>query len=96
MIAIKKEPGRRPEVVEIENELKPLQEAVGGYIETVHWYGMDGLVIICNEEGLINGLPFNTDIGGLWLFGTILIVGDGGEEFTDVPEKYLPQLLRTL
>ena len=94
MIAIKKEPGRRPVVVEIENDLKPLQDAVGGYIEAVHLPG--GLIIICNEEGLINNLPFNTYLAGHYLFGPILIVGDGGEDFADVPEKYLAPLLHVL
>lgn len=94
MRAIKKVPGRRPEVVEIENDLKPLQEAVGGYIEAVTLPG--GLVIICNEEGLINHLPFNTFIAGHYLFGPILVVGDGGEDFADVPERYVPNLLGVL
>ena len=94
MRAIKKEPGRRPEVVEIQNELKPLQEAVGGYIDAVDLPG--GLVIICNEEGLLNHLPFNTFIAGHYLFGPILIVGDGGEEFADVPDKYVQPLLAVL
>ena len=94
MRVIKKEAGRRAEVVEIENDLKVLQQAVDGWIECVTL--PNGLVIICNEEGLINNLPFNTFIGGHWLFGDILIVGDGGEDFTDIPEKYVPQLLKAL
>ena len=28
-------PGEAPEVREVENDLKPLQELVGGYIETI-------------------------------------------------------------
>lgn len=35
MKVIIKEPGQRPRVTEIENSLSALQEAVGGYIETV-------------------------------------------------------------
>ena len=96
MRVIKKEPGRRAKLVEIENDLKPLQQAVGGYIEVVRLPGLDDMLIICDEEGLIKHLPFNTAIGGLWLWGTILIVGDGGEDFTDVPDKYVPLLLSTL
>lgn len=35
MKAIIKEPGKKPRITEIENKLSALQEAVGGYIETV-------------------------------------------------------------
>lgn len=35
MKGIIKEPGQRPRVTKIENSLSALQEAVGGYIETV-------------------------------------------------------------
>lgn len=94
MIAIKKVPGERPVVVEIEDDLKTLQEAVEGYIEAVTLPG--GLVIVCNDEGLINNLPFNTFVAGHYLFGNILIVGDGGDCFADIPEKYIPLLLNVL
>lgn len=35
MKAIIKEPGKKPRITEIENNLTALQEAVGGHIETV-------------------------------------------------------------
>lgn len=94
MRVIKKEPGQLARVVEIENELKPLQEAVGGYIECVTL--PNGLVVICNEEGLLMGLPYNTVFAGIPFVGTILVVGDGGEDFTDVPEEYVTHLIRAL
>lgn len=94
MRVIKKEPGRRAQVVEIENDLKPLQEAVGGWIET---YTLpNGLCVICDEEGLLKRLPYNTFFAGNHFVGPILIVGVDGEDFTDVPDKYVPQLLRSL
>ena len=95
MIAIKKEPGQRAVVVEIENDLKDLQEAVGGYIEVAYPY-KEPVGVICNEEGLITSLPFNTYIRGYFLFGTILIVGLTEDDFCDVPEKYLCKLLNVL
>lgn len=94
MIAIKKEPGKRPVVVEIEDDLKALQEAVGGWIETVTL--PYGLCVICNEEGRIMGLPFNTIFAGIPLVGTFLVVGTKGEDFADVPEKYVPKVLQLL
>lgn len=70
-------------VIEIDNELKALQEAVGGYIECVR-VGF-GTVIICDEEGRLKGKPLNCRIGGVSFVGTILAVGEASEEFTDVP-----------
>ena len=43
---------------EIANDLRALQHAVDGYIETV---GLrDGAVMIVDEEGLLKGKPYNT------------------------------------
>lgn len=94
MIAIKKEPGRRARVVEIENDLKALQQAVGGWIETVTL--PNGLCVICDEEGLLKRKSYNTYIGGIDFVGTILIVGVDGENFADVPEEWLCPMLNAL
>ena len=72
-------------VIDIPNELKSLQNAVGGYIETVPIY--DDLVAICNEEGRIMGLPYNFSMRGHDFVGTVLFVGVDGEEFADVPKS---------
>ena len=78
-----KEPGKAPEIRQIDNTLKALQDVVGGYIETVTV--ATDMVIICNEEGLIKHLLPNCRILGCYFVGTILAVGVDGEEFTDVP-----------
>ena len=78
-----KEPGKAPEIRQIDNTLKALQDIVGGYIETVTI--ATDMVIICNEEGLIKHLPPNCRILGCYFVGTILAAGVDGEEFTDVP-----------
>jgi hypothetical protein len=67
----------------ISNSLKNLQNTVDGYIETVTV--ASDMVIICNEEGLINWLPFNCAVGGHLLHGDIVVVGTDGEDFTDIP-----------
>jgi len=79
---LKKEPGKKARWVEIENELKPLQEAVGGYLESVTLF--EDLVILCDEEGRLKGLPYNCEICGVTFVGTILICGVEGEEFADL------------
>ena len=65
-----------PEVVEVPDTLKSLQELVGGYIEYCYMPNHEDVVIICNEEGKINGMGPNRDIGHDIIFGPFLVVGD--------------------
>ena len=78
-----KRPGCPPRSVWVTNSLKNLQNAVGGYIETVTLTA--DLVVICNEEGRILGLPHNCEICGVDFCGDIIIAGVRGDEFADVP-----------
>ena len=87
------EPGKAAYESEIENSLNAEQEIVGGYIEVV--YNDDDTIIICNEEGKLQGLKGNRhlDNGNSIISGTFFIVGDGGEDFRSLTdeetEKYL-------
>lgn len=67
----------------VPNQLHPLQELVGGYIETV-FISTDACVI-CNDEGRILGMPHNCVYEGVDFVGPILIVGVNGDEFCDCP-----------
>lgn len=67
----------------IPNELDVLQQLVGGYVESLTI--TTDAVILCNEEGRINGQEYNCNFCGIDLVGPILIVGTDGEEFTDCP-----------
>ena len=72
----------------VSNTLKNLQKHVGGNIEAVTLGG--GLVLLCDEEGRINGKPYNctifpTKMALMTFFGDIVIVGADEDEFTDVP-----------
>lgn len=78
-----KEPGKRFKVREVKNDLRQLQELVGGYIEAVTI--MTDCVVLCNEEGRILGLPENAAFGTLWA-GTVVACGVDGDEFGDVPD----------
>jgi hypothetical protein len=70
-------------VTNISPTLENLQKTVGGYIETVTF---NEWVILCNENGKIEGLPYNMRIGNLdVLVGTIIVLGIAGEEFSDCP-----------
>ena len=83
MRAVAKRPGEPGKVINIDNDLKALQEYVGGNIETFT-FSTDACVI-CNEEGRIIGLPYNVTFLGHRFCGPILIVGVKSEEFTDCP-----------
>lgn len=93
-----KNPGETPILgAEIANTLESLQQHVGGNIETVRL--CKDLTIICNEEGLLRGLPYNCTICGADFVGPIIICGVDGDEFCSVPvddwrtmEALLPQL----
>ena len=55
------QPMRPPRIVTIPNELKAMQNLVDGYIEEYYPFD-DNAVIICNEEGKLNGLSLNRAI----------------------------------
>lgn len=75
--------GEAAYLTRIDNTLNELQSIVGGYIEALTI--AKDMVIICNEEGRINGSLFNTSICGEQLFGTIIICGVSNEGFADIP-----------
>ena len=90
-------PGQHPQQVEIGNDLKALQQAVGGTIAAVYPFA-DPVAIICNDDGKLMGLPLNRalwDEDGLMydvIAGTFLVVGLGEEDFAsltpELAQKY--------
>lgn len=78
-----KQPGRLPYVTHISNTLENLQKNVGGYIEAAKL--CTDFVVICNEEGVINNMPFNCSFCGNHWFGPLIFAGVKGDEFFDVP-----------
>lgn len=81
-----KDPRGKPRHVHIENNLKNLQNTVGGRIETATL--CTDCVVICNEEGRLQGLPYCCTICGMDFFGTVVICGVDGEEFADLPGDF--------
>lgn len=80
----------------ISNTLENLQKNVNGYIETVtktlsrvDENGTETetvkIVIICNEDGRLLGLPYCCTILGIDFVGDIIICGIDGDEFADIP-----------
>ena len=55
------EPGKRAQVVEIENTLEAMQRTVGGLIEAIYT-DHDYVCLIVNEDGKLLDLPMNRAI----------------------------------
>lgn len=82
--AIIKRPDERfGHVTNISPTLKNLQNTVDGRIEAVY---LGDSVLLCNEEGKLQELPFNIYIGDDdCIMGTLAVVGVDGEDFGDCP-----------
>ena len=90
-------PGQHPQQVEIDNNLKALQQAVGGSIGASYPFA-DPVAIICNDDGKLMGLPLNRALrdenGQMYdvIAGTFLVVGLGEEDFAsltpELAQKY--------
>lgn len=88
MRAIVKEVGKPPKVEDIANELETIQGIVGGYIEAVS--AGQGICLICNEEGKLNGLPPNFPIGHDVIVGNAVFVGYGRSgDFADLTDEQI-------
>ena len=65
-----------PIEMEIENTLEAKQKLVGGNIECVYPRYDDDVLFICNDEGKINGMGLNREIGHDVIYGPFLVVGN--------------------
>ena len=90
--AVIKEVGKSPKVAEIENELEVLKSLVGGYIEVV--MVTPEIIMICNEEGKLQGLPPNFSTGRDVIVGTAVFVAyDGSEEFAGLSDYQVLEIM---
>ena len=86
------EPGKPAYVKTIDHTLESLQTEVGGFIEPVYCFE-DPVVILCNEEGKLKGLPRNRGLfdadGNLYdiLQGTFLVIGVDESDFISLTEE---------
>ena len=97
-----KEPNKEPYIKEIEDELEPKQEIVGGLIECIEFPDLRGVDIYVNEEGLLDQMP-----GNFWLphyqdcvKGTCFMVGFDAEtgdcvDITDNQIKHCEKFIKT-
>lgn len=82
------EPGKAPEEKVIGADLRSLQSEVGGLIECVDM-GND-TILVCNEEGKLNGMEMNRRLGDDIICGPFFLVGDDGEgNFTSLNDQQM-------
>lgn len=82
-------PEQYPKQIEIDNDLKALQQAVGGSIGATYPFD-DPVAIVYNDDGKLMGLPLNRALrdehGEAYdvIAGTFLVVGLGEEDFASL------------
>lgn len=90
------EPEHRPEVREIDDSLKAMQQIVGGYIQPIYPFDESDVALVCNDEGKIMNLSANRGLrdqdGQIYdiVFGTFFLCGAPGDSdhFTSLtPEQ---------
>ena len=87
-------PMEDPQVMELPCELSAMQQMVGGYIQVVYPFD-DDAVIVCNEEGKLQGLPPNRLLRNSEgepydvVCGTFFVAGVGEEDFCSLSEKQI-------
>ena len=95
---LKVEPGKHPEVTELDNDLDSLQKAVSigadaqGLIEILPLE--EGACLLCNEEGKLIGLEGNRRVGDDIITGVFYVTGEDAEgNLSSLPtaqiEKYM-------
>ena len=90
------EPGKAPYETQIGDDLRSMQEAVGGDIQAVYPFEQS-VVLICNESGKLDGLPLNCALrdsdGDIYdiIAGNFFIAGFGQSNFTDLPHDLAEQ-----
>ena len=88
MKAIIKEVGQKPRIDDIKNDLETIKSLIGGYVEVLRME--ENILLICNEEGKLNGLPPNFSTGYDIIAGTAVFVSfDGKEDFTGLSDTQM-------
>lgn len=86
-----KEPGKPIDFRVVRDKLETWQGLVGGYIEVTRT-NLHGIMAIVNEEGKLEGLEPNVNLGWDVLVGTVVFVGEGGENFGSLTEEDIKEL----
>lgn len=99
MRAILLKPGKAPVECDIENELKPMQQIIGGFID-VHPY-RDNMLFVFNEEGKVLNMPPNLYLNYNGYFfdviaGPVIVLGSAGENMVGLTDEQIKYCLEDL
>ena len=84
------EPVKPPRILDIDHTLDAMQSLVGGSIEAVYPWPEDYCALVCNEDGIALGLPYNRVLEDYDIIkGPFFICGIGVEDFTDLSEELI-------
>lgn len=87
---LKIEPQKSPYEKEINNDLEGIQGEVEGLFECI--YLDDNCILVCNEEGKLNGMELNRRVGNDIIAGPFFIVGDSEDgEFISLTDDQIEQ-----
>lgn len=80
-------PGYAPYEAEI-NGLHEMQDVVGGTIQAIYPFE-DSAAVVCNDEGILLGLPFNRSMPGGYggVFGSFFVCGLGADDFCSLTSE---------
>ena len=85
-------PGNTPIHIRIRNELKDMQNAVGGLIEPI--YNEDQTVSVANEESKLLQMPPNrTADYDIVIHGPFFVCGDDGENFMSLNQNEIDKYM---
>ena len=85
---VKVEPGQYAYVTEIDKGLDSLQAAVGGLIDCAYPWNDEMVCIVCNDEGLLNGMPLNRNVENYQVIaGPFFVCGIKGEDFCSLTDE---------
>ncbi len=88
------EPHKNAYESDIGNDLKSMQEAVGGSIEAAYFFE-EPVALVCNEEGKINGLELNRSVRNEdneimdIVVGTFFICGLNEDNFDSLTSEHM-------
>ena len=93
------EPGKAPYETQIGDDLQSMQAVVGGYIQAVYPYE-EPVVLICNEDGKLDGLPLNRALrdsdGDIYdIVAGIFLSSDSANQISPTCRTSLPNSLRS-
>lgn len=94
------EPTKDPYVKEIDGSLERMRAIVGGYIQAVEPFEDPNVLLVCNEDGKILGLPENRflrDKDGRpydIVRGTFFLAQSSGERLCSLADKHIQTYTR--